>query len=36
MTDELLDIFGVDIEILVPEDALTEGIFEGRFDDDYR
>lgn len=33
MTDELLDIFGVGIEPLIPEGALTEGIFEGRFDE---
>lgn len=33
MTDELLDIFGVDIEPLHVDDELITGIFEGRFDE---
>lgn len=32
MTDEILTIYGVEIEELIPEGALDTGIFEGRFD----
>lgn len=33
MTDELLDVYGVDIEPLHVEGELTTGIFEGRYDE---